>query len=120
MCCRAGCSGCQSPVAVVVEAECEEALEVDGCGAVGEPGAVAGGAAVGDAAAGSHEPGEGAFDHWSPSPVVVGEVAVAPGSAGFDEFGVVGAEDKDSSVVSGGAVWTHAAAAALGAEGGLI
>src|SRR5262245_58548860 len=82
----------ESPALVVGEAEVEQSLEVGGGCAVGEPDAVAGEAAVGDASAGSHEPGEGAFDHWSKASIVVGEVAVAPCSAGFDEFGVVGLE----------------------------
>ena len=60
-------------------------------------------AAVGDTAAGSDEPGEAAFDHWSEAPVVVGEVAVAPGSAGFDELAVVDGEAQDAAVAGGGA-----------------
>ena len=64
-------------------------MEVDGGGSVGEPEPVAGDAAVGDSSAGADQPGEAAFDHGPPASVVVGEVAVAPGSAGFGEFGVV-------------------------------
>jgi hypothetical protein len=77
------------PTVVVVETEVDESLEVDGGCSVGEPDAVPGEAAVGDAAAGSDEPGEAAFDHRSELSVVVGVLAVAPGSAGFDEIGVV-------------------------------
>ena len=42
--------------------------------------------AVGD------EPGDGSFDHGPPLAVVVGEVAVAPCTSGFDEFVVVFAD----------------------------
>src|SRR5215207_5658638 len=96
-------SGGELPGAVVGEPELDEPLEVDGGGAVGEPDAVAGGASEGDASAGAHEPGEGAFDHRAPASVVGGEGAVPPGSAGFDEFGVVCGEPEDATVRGGGA-----------------
>ena len=106
---------------LVGEAEVEEPLQVDGGGAVGEPDAVAGGAAVGDAAAGSDEPGEAAFDHGPPASVVVGEVAVAPGAAGFDELGVMGAEAEDAAVCGGGAACSQrAAGVAVPLEDGVV
>jgi hypothetical protein len=77
------------PAIVVVEAHVDEALEIDGRGAVSEPDAVPGEAAVGDASAGSDEPGEAAFDHRSELSVVVGEFAVTPRSAGLEELSVV-------------------------------
>ena len=71
---------------------------------VGEAELVAFDAAVADAAvAAGDEPGDGSFDHGPPLPVVVGEVAVAPRSAGFDEFGVVIADVEHPSVLRGGA-----------------
>lgn len=109
---RAHLSGGELPAPVLGEAEVDEALEVDGGGSVGEPDAVAGEAAVGDASAGSDEPGEAAFDHWSELSVV----AVAPGSAGFDEFGVVVIELEDPSVAGGGAARSDRAVAAVSFE----
>ena len=91
------------PGPVVGEAQVDEALEVDGRSAVGEPNAVAGEAAVGDVSAGSDEPREAALDHRSELSVVVGEVAVTPGSAGFDEFGVVVGELQGAAIAGGGA-----------------
>ena len=81
-----GVGGCACPVglplglggegpasAVVGEAEVDQSPEVDRGGAECEPDAVPGDAPVGDASARSDQPGEGAFDHGSPSPVVVYE-----------------------------------------------
>src|SRR5271167_1092933 len=36
-----------------------------------------------------HEPGDGAFNHGSPSSVVLGKVTFAPCPTGFDELGIM-------------------------------
>lgn len=91
----------QVPV-VVVEAEVDEPSEVDGGDTGGEAVVVAGHAPVADAAmTAGDEPGDGTFDHGPPLAVVRSEVAVAPGSAGFDELVVVFIDAQNPSVLGG-------------------
>ena len=94
-------SGGELPASVVGEAHGDEASQIDGGGAVGEPDSVVGDTAIGDASTGSDEPGQAAFDHRAVLSVVVSEVAVAPGASGLDEFGVVEAQDEGPAVVAG-------------------
>ena len=99
------------------EAEVDESLEVDGGRPVGKPDLVACDTAVGHSAAGSDEPGQAPFDHGPPAAVVVGEVAVAPGPAGFGQFGVVGRESETAAILAGGALGLEGTALASPPEG---
>jgi hypothetical protein len=87
------CSGQRPAGGSAGEVKAEKSAEVDRGGPQRETELVAFDAAVADAAVTtSDEPGDGSFDHGPPLPVVVGEVAVAPGTSGFDEFSVVFAD----------------------------
>jgi hypothetical protein len=106
-------SGEGPAAAVVVEAEVDESAQVERGDSVSEAELVAFDAAVADASVTvGDEPGNGSFDHWSPVPVVVCEVAVAPRAAGFDEGGVVLADVEGASGLAGGAALTECAAVA--------
>ena len=65
------------------------------------------------------EPGDGSFDHGSPLPVVVGELACIPCFASCDEFVVVGMETQCPSIVRGGAPITVCAVDASDPEHGV-
>ncbi len=95
----------QGPLAaVVVEAEVDEAAEVDGGNAGGEAVLVAFDASVADApVAFGDEPGDGSFDHGPVLAVVADEVTVSPGPAGGDEFGVVGVDTQGAPIDGCGA-----------------
>jgi hypothetical protein len=85
------------PAVVPVEAEVEEASEVDGGGSDAEGEAVAVDAAVSAAAvAVGDEPGDGAFDHGPVLSVVVDEDGVASPSAPVcgQEFVMLGDEER--------------------------
>lgn len=66
-------AGCECPVVVASgEAKADESVEVEDGRPVVEPGVVLEVAAVGDVAVASgDEPGDGAFDGWSPAAVLV-------------------------------------------------
>src|SRR6266498_2161977 len=88
------------------KSEVDESAQVDRSGAQREAVVVALDAAVADPAMSvCDEPGDGTFDHGSPLPVVVGEVAVAPSAAGCDEFGVVVTDVEDAALLCGGAAF---------------
>jgi hypothetical protein len=89
----------------VGESEVDEAAEVEGGGAVVEPGVVLGDAAVGDAAvAPGDEPGDGAFDRGSPAAVLRLPVGVAGGlvPGGFEQV-VPGVDGEDAAGLGAGA-----------------
>ena len=65
-----------------------------------------------------HQPGDGAFDHRSPLSVVGGEVAVAPGPPGFDEFGVVSGEGEGCDRLWIWCTWCEAGTLGSAAEDG--
>src|SRR5215217_7464109 len=115
-----GCWLGQGPGCLVaVQAEGEEAAEVE-CGGSGvEPGVVLGGAAVAQAAVAAGEPGDGAFDHGPVLPVQGLEGGVCgAGAVGAGERVVV-AEFQAASGAAGGAAGAERAAAAGGAEADL-
>src|SRR5439155_20026523 len=76
---RLWCGGGVGPVAValaqrpggagVLEAKGDEAAQVEGGGAVVQPGVVLGGSGVAESAVVADEPGDGAFDHGAVSSV---------------------------------------------------
>ena len=89
----------------------DESAEVDRGDSERETELVAFDAAVADAAVTvGDEPGDGSFDHRSPLAVVVGEVAVAPGTSSVDEFGVVFADVECAAGLRGRALIAERAA----------
>lgn len=81
------------------ESEVDEAAEVEGGGAVVEPGVVLEDASVGDAAvAFGDEPGDGAFDRWSPAAVFGLPAGVGGGlvAGGFEQV-VLGVDAENTA-----------------------
>src|SRR5713226_7514911 len=118
--CR-GWSG-QHPCPVVAgEAAADEVAQVEGCGAVFEPGVVAGGAEIAEseappAAAG--DLGDHPFDVGAELPVVLTQPGLGcPAGARGAQQVVAGVQDELAASLTGGAFCPQRAAAAQGAEG---
>src|SRR6266568_4102894 len=116
-----GWSG-QHPCPVVAgEAAADEVAQVEGCGAVLEPGVVPGGAEVAEseappAAAG--DLGDHPFDAGAELPVVLTQAGLGcPAGARGAQQRIVLVQDQRTAVLAGGAAGAQRAAAACGAEG---
>src|SRR5215813_15346319 len=100
-----GLCECPGVVAGAGEPEVDQAAEVEGGGAVVEPGVVFGDAPVGDAAvvAVGDEPGDGALDRGAPSAVFGLPGGVGGGAAGGGQQGVLRVDAEDPPGLGGGA-----------------
>ena len=82
-----------------MDAEVDEAAQVDGGASVSEADLVAGDASVADlASASANEPGNGSFDHWTVAPVGLLERVCERVSAGRGEEIVVFVDAEDLAV----------------------